>query len=44
MKGSGVDILEQALKFDFRASDNQVKYETLIVDLNLAKRSWSKKA
>ena len=46
IKGSGVGIileglynitLEQALKINFRASNNQAEYEALIADLKLAR-------
>jgi len=52
MKGSGVGIilegpdnvtLEQALKLNFKASNNQAKYEALIVGLKLAKEVGAKK-
>jgi len=29
-------VIEQALKFDFKESNNQVEYEAIIVGLNLA--------
>jgi len=36
LEGPGDILLEQALKFDFKTSNNQVKYEAIIVGLNLA--------
>ena len=36
LEGSGDLILEQALKFDFKATNNQVEYEVILVGLNLA--------
>ena len=52
MKGSGEDIilegpdnvtLEQALKLNFKASNNQAEYKTLIACLKLAKKVGAKK-
>ena len=52
MKGSGARIihkdpdnvtLEQALKLNFKASNNQAKYKALIVDLKLAREVGAKK-
>lgn len=37
LEGSSGLILEQSLRFNFRATNNQAKYEALIIGLNLAK-------
>ena len=51
VKGSGIGIilkspdiitLEQALKLNFRASNNQAEYEALIADLKLAREVRAK--
>ena len=50
VNGSGIILegpidvtLEQALKFNFKASNNQVEYEALIVGLKLAKEVGARK-
>jgi len=52
VKGSGANIilegpdnttLEQVFKLNFKASNNQAKYETLIASLKLAKEVGAKK-
>lgn len=35
--------LEQSLRFGFKASNNQAEYETLLVELRLAKEVGAKK-
>jgi len=36
LKGPGDILIEQALKFEFKTSNNQAEYKSIIVDLNLA--------
>jgi len=36
LEGSGDILIEQALKFEFKTSNNQVEYEAIIAGLNLA--------
>jgi len=36
LEGSGDLLLEQALQFGFKATNNQAEYEALLVGLNLA--------
>jgi len=36
LEGPSGILLEQPLKFDFKTSNNQAEYETILVDLNLA--------
>ena len=43
LEGSDNVTLEQALKFNFKASNNHAEYEALIAGLKLAK-SWSQEA
>lgn len=43
LEGPNNVTLEQALKFNFKASNNQVEYEALIVGLKLAKEVGARK-
>jgi len=43
VEGPGDILLEQALKFEFKTSNNQVEYEAIIVGLNLALDMEAKK-
>ena len=43
LEGPSNITLEQALKLNFKASNNQVEYEALIVGLKLAKEVGAKK-
>ena len=36
MEGPGEIVVEQALKFEFKTSNNQTEYEAIIADLYLA--------
>ena len=35
MEGSGNQMIEQTLQFAFKATNNQVEYEAILVSLNL---------
>ena len=43
LEGPDNIVLEQALKFNFKASNNQVEYEALIAGLKLAREVGAKK-
>ena len=43
LEGPNDVTLEHAIKLNFKASNNQPKYEALIVALKLAREVWAKK-
>jgi len=36
LEGPGDNLIEQSLRFEFKASNNQAEYEALIAGMNLA--------